>query len=523
MAGLTYMRKRKVNKKSPKPQAASLYDGATRHRQPGRTIYINDQFATAYKFNVNDSDWKTILSKARDLYSNLACVGGAINELSDLAVGDAWKPVYTGQNKVWGEQATQFLNRWMEICDTRGEPFSLQIALKNAATAIMRDGDVLCLLTATADGKFPQIQWISAEQIGSRNNASTVKGGQFDGYEIANGVITNRLGQTVGYNILGESEDGSDDVQVMTLDAQLVCDPVWIGQNRGLSALASAIQPFSDYKEIVQAEIKSVKAASNFALQFYIPEEQQANFAGEDGDNPYATPVANVSGSNSKSLTVETMQLGGESLIFKPDSGAKVEVLESDRPSQNTSKFLTDLVLRNCFQSLRIPSEFAFQLDSGGSTTRLVTGKVQRRVEQIQAHILRPVWLRIVRYAISKAMKYGYLPKNADIIDAWSWQPTYPREITVDNGRDTKADLDLYSKGIYNGSILAAQYGYDYPTVLEQKAQEMALANELGKKYNVDPNLLVMATPNGNVPATQNNSESTDTTSTINDTTNENP
>lgn len=508
------MRKNKAKKSSlkPKPKASGLYDGASRHRQPGRTYYINDQFAAPYKFNVSDTDWKTILSKARDLYSNLACVGGAINEVSDLAVGDSWKPVYHGKDKAWGEQATQFLNRWMEMCDIRGEPFSLQIGLKNAATAVMRDGDVLCVLTSTNNGKYPKIQWIPAERIGSRNDASVVSGGQLDGYEITNGVIKNNLGLTIGYNILGEAEDGSEDIQVTVLDAQLVCDPVWIDQSRGLSALASAIQPFSDYKEIVQAEIKSVKAASNYALQFYIPEEQQANFSGEDGDNPYTTAIGDVSGSNSKSLTVETMQLGGEALIFKPDSGAKVEVLESDRPSQNTSKFLTDLVLRNCFQSLRIPSEFAFQLDSGGSTTRLVTGKVQRRIEQIQAHILRPVWLRMVRYAISKAMKYGYLPMNNDIVDAWAWQPTYPREITVDNGRDTKADLDLYSKGIYNGNILAAQYGYDYATVLEQKAQEMAKAKELGKKYNIDPNLLIMATPNGNVPAApETNNTSTPT------------
>jgi hypothetical protein len=236
----------------------------------------------------------------------------------------------------------------------------------------------------------------------------------------------------------------------------------------------------------------------------FVPEQFHADLQNEYSDSPYTTTVTPT---GSRALSVETLQ-GGDTMIFRPDSGAKLEVLNSNRPSTNTAQFLLDHVLRHAFLSLRWPIELAFDLNSRGATTKLVVAKAQRRIESRQTYTIYPVWKRIISYAIAKFIKNGNLPPN----EQWyMFEPTYPRQFVLDNFKDVKSDLELYNKSFTTGTKIAAAYGYDYYQNLEEKAKELSKADEIAKKYGLNRNEIIMQTQQGNaVAAPESNGETED-------------
>ena len=143
--------------------------------------------------------------------------------------------------------------------------------------------------------------------------------------------------------------------------------------------------------------------------------------------------------------------------------------------------------------------ELAFDLNSRGATTKLVVAMAQRRIEVLQAQVIYPIWKRIITYAVAKAVKAGALPQPPS--DWYMLEPTYPRSFTLDNFRDVKADIDLYSKSWVTGTQVAESYGWDYKKNLRQKAEELAYAEELAQEFGLDRAELITLTIQGNAPA----------------------
>jgi hypothetical protein len=198
-------------------------------------------------------------------------------------------------------------------------------------------------------------------------------------------------------------------------------------------------------------------------------------------------------------VNVEELE-GGTVNVFRAGSGAKLEVLNSDRPSQNTATFLMDHCLRQAFLSLRWPVELSYDLNSRGATTKLVIAKATRTIDSRQSLIFRPLWTKIVAYAVTRGIENGLLPFNKDF---YRWQPDYPSQMSIDTFRDTKSDIESWNKAFMTGTQIAAQYGYDYYANLRQKAEEIKYAKELADEMGVPLEALVQMTPNGNMQTSQ--------------------
>lgn len=478
-----------------KPYSYSLYDGAYPTQNKPRVIYNLNSNTDTYSNNVTDWEWSILLSRARGVYANLGSVKSAINEMADYSIGDGWLPKFKGEDLGWGKEVEDWLEEWFKLSDVRGQPWSLPKCLKLAVVSTIRDGDCLMVLTNSTDGTYPKIQWIPADRIGSRGK-KILDSGQFQGYSVANGVIYNSYGAIVGYNIIVEYSDSKKDIQISVVDSQMVLDPEYIDQYRGLTGLASAICDWDDYKTIKSFEIKGIKAASNYALQMYVPKEHLDDYAGENTNDkaPWEqTKIPEDLTKTPRNTIVETLQ-GGEIPIWTADSGAKLEVLESNRPSANTSDFLRNHVLRHAFLSIRWPIEMAYAMDGNNSLNKLTIAKAQRRIDGIQSTIVYPVWKRIIVYAVSKAIKSGYLKPNKDF---YKWEPVYPREFVIDNYKDVKSDIDQYNKGWITGEQICAQNGTNLEMNYRTKAKELQLRDIISKEFNVNPNELVQMTLQG--------------------------
>ena len=476
-----------------KKEASGLYEGSSATKQIYRTIYNTNVYATDYHDNVTSGDWETLLSRSRELYANLSPIASTIRELCRLSIGDAWTAKFRGKDTAksekWAELTYDFLDGWYNTGNFVGGQWTFQQSLRNIVLSVLRDGDCFVILTEDQYG-YPKYQLLPAHRV----KGDKINGGIYKNYRIYNGIIVDKLGNPVAYNVV--NTNGEPDIQISARDMVHVYDPQWVDGRRGTPHIASAIPAWTEYKEILESELRSLKAMSNFAIQMVLPEEQIKDMeTGEYSDSPFSQRLTENTSAGEKTLYVEKSQLGGEILMFKPSDGAEIKPIEFNRPSSNMTQFLLSLILRNCFSSLDVPSEFAFQLDGGGATVRNLAAKIQKRVEEIQCHLIRPVWYRLIRYSIAKAIKNGYLPESPD----WDqWEPTYPREYTVDNGRDTKADIELYKIGVYTGEILAAQYGYDYYDNIKQKVAEGRYIVEESNDAGIDPSFVVQTTPNAN-------------------------
>lgn len=488
---------------NPTKRASGLFEGSFPTKKLTRTIYVDNGYATDYHNNVSSGDWVTLLSRSRDLYANLSPIASTIRELGRLSVGDAWQAKFDGKDNSsaerWAETTDRFLQGWYYVGNYVGGQWTFQQSLRNIVLSVLRDGDCFVVLTEDEFG-YPKYQLFPAHRI----KGDKIEKGPYKNYRIFNGVIVDKYGNPIAYNVVGAQ--GEDDLQISTRDMIHIYDPQWVDGRRGTPHIASAIPHWVEYKEIIESELRSVKALSNYALQMVLPEEQIRDAeTGEYSDSPFTQTQTTTTSDGEKVLYVEKSQLGGEILMFKPSDGAEIKPISFDRPSANTTQFLLSSVLRNCFASLDVPSEFVFQLDGGGAIVRNLAAKIQKRVEEIQCHLIRPTWYRLIRYTIAKAIKNGYLPESI----YWDrWHPVYPREFTVDNGRDTKADIELYKIGVYTGEILAAQYGYDYYENVQQKIREGQWAAEAREK-GVDPSFVIQTTPNAN--STVDNTNTTQT------------
>lgn len=474
---------------NPFKQQATLYEGSLpRWVWNPRTIVNYTYHDVDFSKNVTDYDWRMLLDKGRQIYANIGGIKNAINEIADLSVGDGWAAKFNGEDSEWGRLIETWINdQWAPIADIRGNPWTLQKCLRLASISVDRDGDALCVLTETPGSTYPRISWIPAHRIGTR--AETVMpSGPYKGYSCSNGVISNDLGGVIAYNIMGNDSNGKDDYQISIFDSQLVYAAEYLDQGRGLTSLASAIRDFDEWNQIREFQVRQVKAATDQALQMTVPAEYIPDEAGEYGDSPDSRNTLPISGS--RGLQVEQLN-GGTVQVWRPDAGAKLEVLTSHNPTAEQQEFMVKTLLRNGFLSLRWPIELCYDLDSKGATTKLIVAKAQRRIEQNQMQVLYPIWKRIISYAVAKAIKYKIVPKPKISNDWYKFEPMFPRSFSLDNYKDVKSDIEAYNRGWLTGTQIAANYGYDLESNLRQKSKELKLAQEIAKKDGTDPNVLL--------------------------------
>jgi hypothetical protein len=467
---------------STKPQASQMYDASYPYTTPRvRTIINYNNYNVDFDENVSSADHAVIMSRARDIYSNLGCVYNAINEQVEFSIGDGWQAEFTGEDTAFAATASVWLNNY--------HTWYLNRELKIATKSVLRDGDILAVYTADDSGT-PRVLWVPAHRIGSRDNG-TIEEGEYAGHVICNGVIKTKKGKTVAYNILGDADDGSEDQQVSAENSRLVFEQSYPDQTRGISAIAAGIPDLDAYKQIKEFELLAIKHDAHWVAQLVVPPEEIDDVAGEYSDSPYATRQT-VSGS--RQVTREVMQ-GGEIALWRTDRGGKLEMLSGNRPGPNTAAFLLDHCLKNAFQAMRYPVEIAYDLNSKGAGTKAAFAKAQRRIDEIQSAIIFPVWQDIIQYIVASAIAKGILPYSKDW---YKWRPTYPRDAVLDAHRDIKVDIEMYNRGWTTGTQIASSHGLNWKENIEEKAKELQYVKEIAAKYGINKGELLMLTQQGN-------------------------
>jgi len=410
---------------------------------------------------VSMHDRALLVDGSQKLYANLGPVKGAVDAKAMYAVGRSWLPQFTGEDKTWGERATAWLvDEWYPLAEISGHDF--QTALFLASVAVDRDGDSGVALVEYETG-FPAIQLVPSHAIGIRDSRAVVDGrvasGEYRGLRSVDGVALNNYGRAVAYHILGDDSTGASDRWVSARDMLLSFDPQWCDQVRGLPGFSHAILDLKDLRTVQGYEKLACAIASSIGLIEY----------NETGLADTSDPAKVLRGGVGLAPELVGKEMfGGTVKHFKAGTGAKLEAFKNDRPGEAWESFMNRL-LRNALAGINWPFELAWDISAlGGANTRGIIALAERTVEDRQ-DLLRIAARRAVGYACAKAIKQGILPPSADW---WRWSFTMPKRMSVDFGRDTAAQLQLYLNGLITLTDWCAELGKSVDQHIAIRAEE---------------------------------------------------
>lgn len=418
-----------------------------------------------------------LMNYSRQLFSQLGNLGSAIVQKNQWATGDAWNPIFTGREQAWGNEVEKWLiESFYPVCDVRGEPYDFKTSLFLSGLSWDVDGDDAMIFTESMSG-FPMLRFVPAHLIGGGPAENEVKGGPFDGAKIYDGVIFNRDNRAIGYRILDE-DDGDGYKDIPAFNCQMMYEPEWKDQGRGIPRVGRSILDWFDYQDIDVFLKRGVKLDASLPLVHFTETGEAL-----DGTETVSADELSIDGAASgdtrkdaviptRSLQVEPIN-GGEILYMRANSGEKLEGIKTERPHPNTEAFMQRIERRG----LLAVGWFYDLLDLtsiSGAPSRLLKDLAMMSVQCRQRNLRRRA-LRAVRYAVGKGMKTGkiakYYPEDGD---AFMWGFEMPGEISIDTGNDEQADRENLKLGTSNLATICAKKGLgDWRQFTEQTKREI--------------------------------------------------
>lgn len=451
-------------------------------------------------------DWQTMSYLSSRLFAGNGVFKGTICQKSMYAIGNAWDPVFLGEDKEWGEIAKAWaLEQWFPNSDVRGPEFDYKTGLYLDGVTTDRDGDGNVMLTKSESG-WPMLQRIPTRQIGQWSNSDErVKGGTYDGCLIRNGVILNRQERPVAFRKLGEERGEYTDISAA--DMVRYFEPEWYEQYRGLPLMSASLDDFRNAAQSDEWEQQGMLIASALGLI-------ETNETGHDQSEP--SNALNGALPPGGDPAVKMLQ-GGMIRYIKAGSG-KLEQFLNAKPGDDWEKF-QDRIVRRALAGANWPYSMAWKPEGGnGTVQRADLNKAKSAVTDRQMLIF-PRAKRMLGYAISVAMgdELKALPKykGKDKGGFLKWGFTMPALITIDEGRDKDQQREDLKLGITTLEQVCSERGMTWQQVRAQRQTEVidlvtrakTIAKQTGIEFEVALVMMQQSNANSTAPASTSNQQ----------------
>lgn len=451
------------------------------------------------------SDRATLVSASRRLYLNQPILSGAVEQKSMYAIGKAWKPKFTGEDKAFGDVATAWLNEiFMPLCDVRGPVFDFKTELYLLSDAIDRDGEAFIILTQNKEG-FPKIQNVPCHRVATPRGMAdgAIESGPYRNAKITDGIVYNRTSTPIAFAYVDEM---CDLIQWVSFrDAMHIYDPSWQEQGRGLPAFTPSLNALRD---AMQSHDLETMAQAMLSGRVFI--EWNETGAPDTGDPAFALTGAMENGSAQPGVHVENIN-GPMNTYYRANSGSKLETFHNPRPGDAWENF-QDRIIRGALAGVNWPYSLVWKASGQGTAERHEIAKAQRAIEDRQELLKRPA-TAIVSWAVAKAQKLGILPQSAEW---YKWDFTMPQKITIDDGRVGKELVEGWRAGYVNHEDILGMHGKTLEDHYDARAREVYLRKKAAAKWSLDgveveEREMAMLTPNdmGENQTTESNGTST--------------
>jgi hypothetical protein len=475
---------------------------------------------------------RLLLSMARILFWKFPALQASILEQANLAV-HTFTPRFAGKNKGWGDEATSWLQGWHRIFDLAGAPYDEEVYRELLIISWIVDGEMGTLLTEDASGN-PRIQIIPSHRIGSRYqtggsvrvryepNGRDGKDGSDGGSSlyidgvlvdpalpwtfaaavewdapIIDGVIVDDQARPIAYRVYDDPVVSGTYRDISARNMFLSYLPMFPGQLRGISLLASSVFPMEDVHESRAFEMLAQKTFSSRTIveenesgdidpskQLVMGAQYAPVQLGADGQ-----PLKDANGNAlpQQKLSTDTVKAqGGTYTIFKARSGSRLTAFDWSRPSRNAQEF-QETMLRDAFRWTEWDMFFSLDPKSvGGAPMRVIVDKINRVLKK-RRRLPSKALLRADCYGLAKgAMRSGELAFDPEW---YKWHYQGPPDITADRRYEAQTDLMEFEAGWSNMQDTEAKRNGDWQAKREQREREVedkfTRAKKIADKFGV--------------------------------------
>ena len=419
-----------------------------------------------------------LVRKARYQRKNSGFLRQVAQDMRLFGVGDGIQAQPTTENTDWNLAA---LKVWEDFCRAPdiSRRFSLTTFQHLITNALKWDGEVFVIKVRDRNG-LCAIQIIESHRCHNGDNPPS---------RMVDGVQIDETGRPLMYRF--ERDDGTfRDVPAGAV--MHVYDPEDYSSTRYAPAIQHALNNVQDVQEILSQEKTNVKEDGRTAR---VLKRGKKPTTEEDDDIRYTGKVDPRDVEEGTDPETVTKVFGGETVAIENDES--LESYQSKRPSATFSGFI-DSLHRDSASGL-LPYEFIHDPSSvGGAGVRLVVGKAGRVFSEHQRilieRFLNPLWA----WVIADAIVTGELNDQ----DGWyvcDWTP--PRSVTVDAGRDAKANRDdlIFGNRTFHDDF--AERGAKFHQEMRRRAQEARFILDLAKEYEVPPAMLFNPSPSSSATA----------------------
>ena len=398
-----------------------------------------------------------LIKEVRDLEENFGLWQGIIDKLATYTFGRVRYQQRTSDPKV-NQQYEDYLNRWFDSCDIRGQ-LNFQLIIEQAFKAQIRDGDFGLLLRRTGTGDLA-LQGIESDRIGGGNGATSTA----DPFTYQGVKTDPDTGAPLAFEVFDRTLSGQyvNPRMFPAVNLRLLLDPRRADQCRGVTPFAPIINEARDLKEVLVACLAGTKLENYHAAIGYT----------ETG-RPLGNPSDFVAGTETTAAgdTITEQEIKPGMIQWAP-SNAKYDFVKSDRPSGTFQSYI-DLLVRLQAIALNLPYSFIYQMLGTGPAVR---ADLQMAARVIAAHQSRTEVLGmdpIVQLVLVDAFARGALPFHPEF-QRRKW--LYSASVSIDGGRESAANISERNAGVRSTASIFAEAGED------AGEQEIIIENEVRRK-----------------------------------------
>lgn len=441
---------------------------------------------------INNSDARTLRSLSQRLFVNFGLCRDAVRQKANYSVGNAWIPAYVGESDFSdGKQIATFMRKvWFPNCNVKGQVFNWHKLLELTSIALDRDGDHYWLKVVGKD-KFPRLQQIPAHRVGNGPDQDTVKSGKWRGYKISDGVILYSSGRPAAYRILtGERLQSHVDVDASNIIP--ILDPDFSDQNRGLPAFTHAIEDM----------VAMIGSTADERIRQQIISRLHLTIYNETGGPDLDDPMVSMSQGAQSGTAFVAQQHAGGIVYMTAGTGEKIEQVRHESPGDLWEKF-QDRMARMSLASVW-PTGLVWKGPGQGTAERSEIVKARRYVTN-RIRVLTQPALSAFSWAYSVFQKSNRVP----LLDhPFSWEFSKPPRLSVDDGRESKMEVEEWRAGLRNTDEVTEARGLNEDDFYRKRAYSIAkrkvIAREVseevskssGYEIEIEDREMALLTPN---------------------------
>jgi capsid protein len=405
-----------------------------------------------------------LMNRARDLDDNFSTIRAILTHFVIHTAGSLAYQARTGDTGL-DQQVESYLREWFRNCDITGR-HSLQNLTQLIFRSVLVDGD--CGVLVTRQGGELKLQTVTADRIGKDTDLDSLDPFYFGG------ITIDGVGRPVSYRVFSRDKFGTyrdpEDI-----NADMFCHVANFtrpDEYRGRSALAAILDDAQDVSDLIEYEKLAARWASSQAgvvKTEYGADEEMASVLRGDRDQ---------FGNDTKLTALEPGR------VNYLNTGESMEMFKSgDRPAAAFANFVQYLENRMC-RAMGTSARVMLDRPSAGPEARKDLRQAERTFDFWRGQMETQMLNKVVRLALLDAAARGILPSNPEVVRGeWQW----PGSVSIDAGRDARADIELWRMGLATAAELYGEAGHDWQASMRQRAKEAAYIRELSVEMDVTP------------------------------------